>query len=212
MRKRPRTGGSRAAPAESPAAGGPSGTAGRPVGAEPPGAPPPAGWLVLILGFPTHPSSLRVKAWRRLRALGAVPLKKSVYLLPFSADNQEQFQWLTQEVQKEGGDATLLKVDKIETMTPAEVIRIFQEARNQEYRALAARYQAVFRSLDRRTRTRSTAQREEALARLTKEVERVRAIDFFDAPGYQDVVRLREMIALQVAPPSPERQIGRAHV
>jgi hypothetical protein len=160
---------------------------------------------VLILGFPTHPSSLRVKTWRRLRALGAVSLKKSVYLLPFSADNQEQFQWLTQEVQKDGGEATLLKVDQIETMTPAEVVRLFQEARNREYRALAARYLPVARGLDRRRRARGAAYRGEALARLTKEAERVRAIDFFDAPGYQDVVRLREMIALHVAPPSTGR-------
>jgi hypothetical protein len=34
--------------------------------------------LVLILSFPVHPSSLRVKAWRRLRMVGAVPLKNSV--------------------------------------------------------------------------------------------------------------------------------------
>ena len=31
-----------------------------------------AAWLVLILSFPAHPSSLRVKAWRRLRGVGAV--------------------------------------------------------------------------------------------------------------------------------------------
>ena len=173
-----------------------------PAGAATRGAPPPAGWLVLILGFPTHPSSLRVKAWRRLRALGAVPLKKSVSLLPFSAENQEQFQWLTQEVQKDGGEATLLRVDQIETMTPADVVRLFQEARNQEYRGLAAQYQALAQRLDRRTRGRRRTHRDEALARLAKEVDRIRAIDFFDAPGYQDVVRLRDRIALRLAPPS----------
>ena len=165
-------------------------------------APRPAGWLVLILGFPTHPSSLRVKAWRRLRVLGAVPLKKSVYLLPFSAENQEQFQWLTQEVQKDGGEATLLKVDQIETMTPEDVVRLFQEARNQEYRALATRYQALAQRLDRRTRGRSVAHRDEALARLVREVDRVRAIDFFDAPSYHDVVRAQDLIALRLTPAS----------
>src|SRR5262249_36365142 len=103
--------------------------------------------------------SLRVKAWRRLRVLGAVALKKSVYLLPFSADNQEQFQWLTQEVQNDGGDATLLKVDQIETMAPAEIVRLFQEARNEEYRALSARYEAIARGLDRRARGLGGARR-----------------------------------------------------
>jgi hypothetical protein len=175
-------------------------------------APLNAGWLVLILGFPAHPSSLRVKAWRRLRALGALPLKKSVYLLPFSADTQEQFQWLTQAVQTDGGEATLLKVDQIETMAPADVIRLFQEARNQDYRALAAQYQLLTRRLDRRERGRRVPLRQEPLARLAKEVERVRAIDFFDAPGHQDVVRLRDRIARRLAPPSAASRIPAAPV
>ncbi len=68
-------------------------------------------WLVLIVRLPPRPSSLRVRAWRRLRAVGAVALKNSVYLLPFTAENQEHLQWLAQEVQKDRGEATLLKVD-----------------------------------------------------------------------------------------------------
>ena len=39
-------------------------------------------WLMLIVALPTHPSSVRVRAWRKLRALGAAALKNSVYLLP----------------------------------------------------------------------------------------------------------------------------------
>ena len=57
----------------------------------------------MIVSLPPNPSSLRVRAWRRLRALGAVPLKNSVYLLPFSPEHQEHFHWLTQEIQKDGG-------------------------------------------------------------------------------------------------------------
>src|SRR4029453_17684762 len=53
-----------------------------------------------------------------------------VYLLPFTPENQEQFQWLTQEVQKEGGEATLLTVDQIQNLKLAEVMRLFQQARD----------------------------------------------------------------------------------
>jgi hypothetical protein len=35
------------------------------------------GWLLLLLSLPPRPSSLRVRAWRRLRVLGAVPLRSS---------------------------------------------------------------------------------------------------------------------------------------
>src|SRR4249920_2330983 len=65
--------------------------------------------LLLLVGVPPHPSSLRVRVWRRLRSLGAVPLKRSAYLLPDTPDRYEDFQWLAQEIQREGGEATLIR-------------------------------------------------------------------------------------------------------
>jgi hypothetical protein len=38
---------------------------------------PPA-WLVLLVSLPREPSSLRVRAWRRFKTLGAVALKRGV--------------------------------------------------------------------------------------------------------------------------------------
>jgi hypothetical protein len=159
-----------------------------------------AAWLVLILSFPVHPSSLRVKAWRRLRAIGAVALKNSVYLLPFTPENQEQFQWLTQEVQKDRGEATLLTVDQIQNLKPAEVVRLFQQARDQDYRAVAERYRTILRGLERSGQGRTAARRDEELARLGRELERVREIDFFEAAGYQEVKRLQETIQMRQHP------------
>ncbi len=158
-------------------------------------------WLLLIVSLPPHPSSLRVRAWRKLRTLGAVALKNSVYLLPFTPENYEQFQWLTQEVQKDGGEATLVKADRIENMKPEEVIRLFQDARDRDYRQLVERYRKLLSSLDRKPTSRLAAGRDEELARLAKEVDRIREIDFFDAPGYQEVKRLRETIEMRLHPP-----------
>src|SRR5205823_2259592 len=83
--------------------------------------------------------SLRVRVWRRLRAIGAVALKRTVYLLPDTPDHYEHFQWLAQEIQRAGGEATLLRVEQIENMSSGEVIRLFHEARNPEYRRLGGR-------------------------------------------------------------------------
>lgn len=167
-------------------------------------------WLVLMVSVPPHPSSLRVRVWRKLRALGAVALKKSVYILPFNPDNLEHFQWLSQEVQREGGEATLLKVDRLENMTPADVVRRFQDARSQDYRTLAARYRAIAQGLERKARRPTTARREEEVARLGRELARVKEIDFFDAPGFQEVTRLRETIEMRLHPPgAPTAAEGR---
>ena len=100
-------------------------------------------WLILLVSLPLRPSSLRVRAWRRLRALGAVALKSGAYLLPDTGDRYEQFQWLTQEVQRDGGVATLLRVERVENMEQPGIIRLFHEARNQDCAALADRYRKL---------------------------------------------------------------------
>ncbi len=166
-------------------------------------------WLVLIVSLPPHPSSLRVRAWRKLRALGAVALKNTVYILPFTSENYEQFQWLTQEIQKDGGEATLLKVDRIENLKPAEVIRLFQEARDLDYQRLAERYRKLLRALDRKPAGRSAARLDEELTRLARELQRVREIDFFDASGSREVERLKETIESRLRPSGESAASGR---
>src|SRR5256712_11469988 len=96
--------------------------------------------LLLLVGVPPTPSSLRVRVWRRLRSLGAVPLKRSAYLLPDTPERYEDFTWLAQEVQREGGEATLIRVQQIENVTHEDALRLFHEPRDQDSRQLAARY------------------------------------------------------------------------
>lgn len=157
-------------------------------------------WLVLTVSLPPDPSSLRVRAWRRLRALGAVALKNAVYLLPFTAETHEQFQWLVQEIQKDGGEATLFKVSRIENMAPAELIRLFQDARDQDYQRLSEQYRSLLASLVRKPASSARARLDKALKRLSRELERVKEIDFVDAPGYDEVARLKETIEMRLRP------------
>ena len=159
--------------------------------------------LLLLVGLPPHPSSLRVRVWRRLRSLGAVPLKRSAYLLPDTPDRYEDFQWLAQEVQREGGDATLVRVKEIENVTPADVLRLFHEPRDADYKHLAARYRKVLQTLERKS---GAGRVQEELARLAKDHQRIRDIDFFDAPGGAEVRRLEEVIAMRTRRPESARQ------
>jgi hypothetical protein len=148
-------------------------------------------WLLLLLSLPPRPSSLRVRAWRRLRALGAIPLRSGAYLLPDSPDRYEQFQWLAQEIQRDGGEATLLRVDRIENMRQAEVVRLFQEARNQDYAALAERYRRLLKGRGPR--------RTEEAGRLARELARLGEIDFFEASGRLEVERARDAVEARAA-------------
>ena len=165
--------------------------------------------LLLLVGVPPTPSSLRVRVWRRLRSLGAVPLKRSAYLLPDTPERYEDFQWLAQEIQREGGDATLIRVQQIENVTHDDVLRLFHEPRDQDYRQLAVRYRKLLQSLDKKSAAKR-ARAQEELARLAKDHQRIRDIDFFEARGGAEVRRLEEAIAMRTRrPESPRREARR---
>jgi hypothetical protein len=160
--------------------------------------------LLLLVGVPPTPSSLRVRVWRRLRALGAVALKRSAYLLPDTPDRYEDFQWLAQEIQRDGGEATLIRVQQIENVDPGDVLRLFHEPRDRDFRQLAVRYRKVLQNLDRKSEA-ARARMTDEVARLSKEHRRIREIDFFDAPGGAEVRRLEEVIAMRTRRPEPPR-------
>ncbi|MBI2014918.1 MAG: chromate resistance protein [Candidatus Rokubacteria bacterium] len=161
--------------------------------------------LLLLVELPPTPSSLRVRVWRRLRALGAVALKRSAHLLPDTPERYEDFQWLAQEIQREGGEATLVRVQQIENVSPEDVRRLFQEPRDQEYRQLAVRYRKLLTTLDRKSAAKSARVQDE-LTRLAKDHQRLRDIDFFDAPGGAEVRRLEEAIAMRTRRPETARR------
>jgi hypothetical protein len=161
--------------------------------------------LLLLVGVPPTPSSLRVRVWRRLRSLGAVALKRSAYLLPDTPERYEDFQWLAQEIQREGGDATLIRVQQIENVSTEHVVRLFHEPRDQDYKQLALRYRKVLQSLERKSATKSPRVQED-LARLSKDHQRIRDVDFFDAPGGAEVRRLEEAIAMRTRRPESVRR------
>jgi hypothetical protein len=162
--------------------------------------------LLLLVGLPPNPSSLRVRVWRRLRSLGAVPLKRSAYLLPDTAERYEDFQWLAQEIERDGGEATLIRVQKVENVSPGEILRLFHEPRDRDYKQLATRYRKVLQDLERAKSDAARAGIQEEVSRLAKDHQRTRDVDFFDAPGGAEVRRLEEAIAMRSRRPETPRR------
>ena len=71
-------------------------------------------WLLLIHQLPAKPAYLRVKVWRRLRALGAVAVKNAVYALPANEQTQEDFEWVLKEITEGGGEALICEAQLID--------------------------------------------------------------------------------------------------
>jgi hypothetical protein len=143
--------------------------------------PEPKSWLVLLHQLPPQPAYFRVKIWRRLQALGAVAVKNSVYALPATEAALEDFQWLAQEIVAGGGEATILDARFLGGLRDAEVIGLFDAAREADWNEIVAEARQLGASWgelgadEARTRTE----------RLARRAEKIAAIDFFGAAGQQ---------------------------
>src|SRR3954447_4194501 len=93
----------------------------------------PTLWLLLLFSLPTNRNTERVAIWRRLKKIGAVPLKTSTYLLPDEPAQYEQFQWLAQQIRDYGGDSTLVRAQEIQGLTREKLVSLFNTAREAEY-------------------------------------------------------------------------------
>src|SRR5207244_3195853 len=86
--------------------------------------------------------------------MGAVRLQGAGWILPETPETAELFQWLVQEIQSVRGEATLLRVDRIETMTDDEIAALFHKARAPEYHAVIQGCREILRHLDRYQKSR----------------------------------------------------------
>src|SRR5215510_8215125 len=104
-------------------------------------------WLLLIHQIPAQPAYVRVKVWRRLQGLGAVPVKNAVHALPMSEGTQEDFEWLLREIVEGGGEAFLCETRLIDGLTDEQVRKLFDEARDGDYAEIAKEARALAKSL-----------------------------------------------------------------
>ncbi len=165
--------------------------------------PTPPRWLLLIHQIPPKPAYLRVKAGRRLQRLGAVAIKNSVYVLPRSDAAHEDLQWVLQEIVKGGGDASLCEANFVDGLTDEEIEARFRRERKADYDELATAARLIERALPRRGQKATAAARatrEADLARLTKRLGEVGAIDFFGSPEHDDVAALIAGIEARLRP------------
>lgn len=144
-------------------------------------------WILLIHQLPPNPTNLRVRIWRKLQKLGAIPIKNSVYILPFNDKTFEDFQWLRQEIESSSGEATVFRADAVEGTTDDEIINAFCKQRDEEYTSITAELDGLtgaIREMKRSGHLNATrlGNYEAELDKFHKELERIVATDFFDAP------------------------------
>jgi hypothetical protein len=104
-----------------------------------PGAGNGPGWLLLIYRVPSEPTRLRSTVWRRIKSLGAIYLQNSVAALPASTANERALRKLRREITDMSGTAMLMSASAL--VGEAEVLAMFQAARNDEYEEIVDKCQ-----------------------------------------------------------------------
>ena len=131
-------------------------------------------WVLLAYRLPRNPSTPRSALWRKLRRLGAAQVLDGFATLPLDARNRERLEWLADEVIDAGGEATIW----IGELASAGQERELAAGMAAE---VAADYEALIRE-SAEARSALPGQRRRTLARLRRELRRIRARDYFPPP------------------------------
>lgn len=153
-------------------------------------------WLLFVHQLPPKASNLRVRTWRRLQQLGAIPVKQAVYALPDTPNTREDFEWLKTEVKASGGDASVFAAAHVDTWSDDALVEEFRRAGQDAYAALARDIEKVLKRATAARRPRGT--RAPATRRLLdvfrQRLTAIEGVDFFGSAGRDRVTTLLQQL------------------
>jgi hypothetical protein len=151
-------------------------------------------WLLFVHQLPSSPSNLRVRTWRRLQQIGALPVKQAVYVLPDTAIAREDFEWLKTEIESAGGQASVFAADAVDAWSNDALVEEFRRSREASYRSLAEDADRLFKQRGRRA---GAAVPRRALQQLKERLAAIERVDFFASAGRDRVVSVIEQLEQQ---------------
>jgi glutathione S-transferase len=134
--------------------------------------------VLLAYRLPREPSTPRIALWRKLRRLGVAQLSDGLVALPHDRRTREALEWLAEEVVEAGGDATLWLAKPASRSQERALAERMAVAVAGEYRHVLEQAFAA-READPQTRRRT-------LARLRRELQRIRRRDFLPPPDREE--------------------------
>jgi hypothetical protein len=135
-------------------------------------------WILLVISLPTQNATVRMRAWRALKACGSAVLRDGVYLLPDLADCRSTLKAIGADVRAGGGTAYMLCTDEPENV---QFSTLFD--RGEDYSALSAQIADAHQALTAET-AMGTLKRAHKLRKLFIALAQ---IDFFPGEAQRQV-------------------------
>jgi hypothetical protein len=151
---------------------------------------PPGRWVLLAYRLPREPSTPRIAVWRKLKRLGVAQLLDGLVALPLDSRNREQLEWLAEEIEEAGGEASIWLADLTTTGQERQLATALSRAVAAQYADVAKQARAAARGpMGKRRRT---------LTRLRRELGRIRRRDYFPPAEREQAHRAVEALAQAV--------------
>jgi hypothetical protein len=131
-------------------------------------------WVILAYRLPREPSTPRIAVWRKLKRLGVAQLGDGLVALPLDARTREALDWLAGEVAEAGGEASVWLAEPGTQAQERSLAEAMAAAVAAEYAALIS---DAISAADA-----APASRRRTLARLRRELQRIRRRDYFPPP------------------------------
>jgi hypothetical protein len=145
---------------------------------------------MLAYRLPREPSTPRIAVWRRLKRLGVAQLADGLVALPLDSRTLEALEWIAEDVLEAGGESTIwigepasrgqgrALAEKMAGAVADQYARVIEEALSAELAAPTVR---------RRT-----------LARLRRELQRIRRRDYFPpAERERAIAAVEQLVAAE---------------
>jgi hypothetical protein len=159
-------------------------------------------WLVLTATLPTHPSALRVRVWRALKASGAGALREGVYVLPVHAPTAPALWEIEKTINAAGAQAHMLEVQARDAAQEQVFRALFDRA------DLYGELLLALKEFRAGLKTASETTLRKGLRDLEQQLQAITSSDFF--PGKageraaQALATLRREVDLRLSPGEPE--------
>ena len=168
-----------------------------------PESPESPHWYLVIHQLPPKPLYLRAKVRKLLSQAGALPLKDSVYVLPFRPDRLPALREIAAVATGDGGDASLWQGQFVEKARDGQLIEAFRDARDKDYAALVERVRTCTDELTRRSGQAPPEGRLRfRLAHAQRRFAQVARNDFFGAPRRAQAEAALEGLEARLQEPS----------
>ncbi|PZE21351.1 Chromate resistance protein ChrB [Paenibacillus xerothermodurans] len=155
------------------------------------------GWIIFSYKIPSEPSSIRVRVWRNLKTLGVNYIQQSVCIGPNTEEMQKKLKKLNLLISENGGETSLLEVEKMSTVSEEKIISEFNKARTLEYKEFIEESEKFLKEIEKETKKlnfcfREIEENEVELRRLKHWLIKIKKRDFFQCELQKQAIEIFE--------------------